>query len=262
MLTPGFFAPNKDAHDAILLGRTAFVARASLRQQLREFTNPSAYTTRVLVVRGSEPGGKSYSWEFLRHLAKVTVGATPQRLRLRGTQYTPREFMEQAFKLLHLDMAALPLLTDNPQLTRIDALINAFKGQVPRMQERYWLVVDDLNDPAVTPEIRNVAYALAHSVEEMRPDFLWVALLGYNEEITDPDLRHVAQDEAEFPSQEMVAEHLLALSARSKPLDPARAREIACALYQGFPRLDREAMSKLTVMVEKTGEKLSAGVHP
>jgi hypothetical protein len=262
MLQPRYFSPTGDAHDAILLGRTAFVARASLRRQLREFTHPSPYSTRVLVVRGSEPGGKSYSWEFLRHLATQTAGTFPQRLRLRNTQYTPREFMEQAFRLLHLDPAALPVLTDQPQLTRIDPLVNAFKGQVPRLERPYWLVLDDLNDPSVTPEIRAVAYALAYSVEEMRPPNLWLALLGYNEEITDPDLRHVAQDEAEFPSRERVAEHFVALSAPANPLGLGRAREIAYALYQGFEKLDREAMSKLTFMVEGIGEKLITGVHP
>ena len=65
LLTPNFFAPNDDPHDAIMLGEYAFVDRAELRTKLRDFTSPSHYTTRVLVVRGLEPCGKSYSWQFL-----------------------------------------------------------------------------------------------------------------------------------------------------------------------------------------------------
>ncbi len=80
MLTPWYF-PTGDPHDAIVLGRIAFVNRTDLRQVLRDFTNPSHHTTHVLIVRGDQPGGKSYSWEFIRHLAASSGCAVSQLLR-------------------------------------------------------------------------------------------------------------------------------------------------------------------------------------
>ena len=92
LMAPTYISPTNDPHDAIILGRTAFIARLDLRSRIRDFTtgvNP--FTTRVAVVRGNSPGGKSYTWEFLRHLAFASVGAQPFRHRLKGKgeDYTP-----------------------------------------------------------------------------------------------------------------------------------------------------------------------------
>lgn len=262
LLTPTYYSPTGNAHDAILLGKTAFVARDDLRRVLREFTNPSPVTTRVLVVRGDEPGGKSYSWQFLRHLASV-FGCYPVPLRLKRTSYTPRKLLEQVYHLLGLDPATIPELTDDPQLARIDSLINAFTGKITTLTKRYWLVIDDINDPSVTPAIRDMAYALAYSVEDVKPENLWIALIGYNLPIADPELRHVAVDEAEFPSPASVAKHLALISNHGPaPLTTERAQEIADLLFSKFPKLDKQAMIQLTSDFEVMGEKLEKGLQP
>lgn len=264
LLAPGFFPPAGDPHDAILLGRTAFVDRDDLRARLREFTNPSAYTTRVLVVSGNEPCGKSYTWEFLRHLAWVTVGAKAQRLRLRGTGYTPRQLVEETFALLRLDKSGLPPMTDDPQLARIEPLITEFKGQLATMGgQRYWLVIDDLNDASVLPAAAETALALAQAVEENKPDQLWIALLGYNAPITDSELRHVAKDDPRFPDPDGVAEYFRRIADGSaKPLTPERALEIATVMFGKYAQLDKAAMTELTPELEDMGEKLRDGKQP
>jgi hypothetical protein len=263
LLKPSYFSPTGDPHDAILLGKRAFVDRADLRQVLRDFTNPNPLTTRVLIVRGEEPGGKSYSFFFLQHLASSSVGARVMRLRVAGKNYTPRKFFEQVFGLLGLDAGRLPPLTDDPQLARIDALVNVFKNQINGLKEPYWLIVDDLNDPSVTPAIREAAYAVAFSVEEVKPDNLWVALLGYNSPITDDELRFAAQEEAQFPTPALAASHFDAVSKASpNPLPENRAREIADRLFEKFPKLDKEAMIKLTDLFERTSDRLRQGMHP
>lgn len=263
LLKPTFYSPTGNAHDAILLGKTAFVARNELREALQEFTNSSPVTTRVLIVRGDEPGGKSYSWEFLRHLASE-FGCIAVRLRLTGTSYTPRQLFVQVYNVLGLDTATIPELTDDPQLAKIDTLINAFKGKLFTLAKRHWLVIDDINDPNVTKPIRDASYAIAHTVEDSRPENLWVALIGYNEPIVDPELRHAEVDEAEFPSPELVAKHLELISNSSPaPLKPERAKEIADLLFSKFPqKLDKPAMMRLTELVENTGEKLAKGLQP
>lgn len=223
LLKPTHYSPNGDVHDAILLGKTAFVARDDLRKCLRQFTNFSAATTRVLVVSGDEPGGKSYSWQFLRYLAGE-FGFSAVTLRLKGTSYTPRQLFEQVYLLLGLDPEKVPKLTDDPQEARIDSFLNAFKGKFSSLTKHYWLVIDDINDPSVTPAIRETLHGIASSVEDLRPENLWVALIGYNTPITptlNPDWKEVAIDHAEFPSPELVAKHFELVAAPSgAPLTP------------------------------------------
>lgn len=260
LLRPSYFSPTGNPHDAILLGRTAFVDRAELRKALHTFTEKSSnYSTRVLIVRGDQPGGKSYSWRFLQHLAGEN-NARAVRLRLEGTSYTPRQFFEQIFLLLSLPISRLPTLSDDPQQTRIDSLINAFRGEIVNLTRRYWLVIDDLNNDFVTPPIREAALAVACAVEDQRPENLWVALLGYNREVVNDDLRHSERDDAEFPSREAVGKHFELIAAASpRPLTEAQAREEADRIFQKFPRLDKAAMNTLTVLIERRGEDISAG---
>ena len=262
LLTPTYYSPTGSAHDAILIGKSAFVARDDLRKVLQEFTYWTPATTRVLIVRGEEPGGKSYSWQFLRHLA-AAFGFYAVRLRLKGTSYQPRELFEQVYLLLGLDPATIPELKDDPQLARIDSYINAFKGKLIALTKRYWLVIDDINDPSVTPAIRDTVYQIAYSVEDLKSENLWVALIGYNVPIADPDLKYVAVDEAEFPSPAMVARHFAWISDHSPvPLTSNRAREIADLLFSKYPKLDKEAMIQLTTLFESMGEKLQKGLQP
>lgn len=267
LMVPTYFSPTGDPHDAIMLGRTAFIARPDLRLRIRDFTTGiGIFTARMLVVRGGTPGGKSYTWEYLKHLAFSTAGAQPLRHRLKGKgeAYTPRYLFEDVFRLLDLDVSALSSLTDDPQLARIDALLATFKGKVVGLARRYWLVIDDLNEPTVTPAVREAAFAIAQAAEELKSQSLWVALLGYNESIADPELRFIVQDDAEYPVPTFVAEHLQALSdSGPNPLKMNRATEIADLLFQKYgATLDKAAMSSLTSAVEQMGEKLRQGQQP
>lgn len=265
LMAPNYFPPNGDPHNAILLGRTAFIARQKLRTAMRDFTTGANHlSTRVLVVRGNVPCGKTYTWEYLRHLA-LGVGAQPLRLRLqgRGESYSPRHLFEDVFGLLDIDAAALPPLPDGPQLARLEALLAAFKGKIVGLKRRSWLVIDDLNDVVVTQAVQEAAFAIAQAAEELKPQHLWVALLGYNTMIVDPELRFIAEDDPEFPTPNSVAQHLKAVSAAGpNPLQDARATEIAALLFQKHAALDKAAMIRLTVDVEKLGERLRAGQQP
>jgi hypothetical protein len=171
--------------------------------------------------------------------------------------------MEQVFLLLDLDQSVLPQLTDDPQLARIEPLINAFIGKLPSIKNRIWLVVDDLNEPDVTPAIRDTALAMARAVELQKPENLWLALLGYNAEIQDPDLLRAAVDHAEFPNAKFVADHLVLVAGASPvPLTAQRAKEIADLLFVKYPGRDKVSMTKMTLEIERLGEKLKAGQQP
>lgn len=262
LLDPPYLSPTQDPHDAILLGREAFVDRGLLRDNLREFTNPSPITTRVLVIRGDGPCGKSYSWSFLRYLAKTTLGADGTLVRLAEVGFTePRELMEDVFLRLGLDLDRLPRLPDNPQLARtIRPLVSAFIGQARRLADRYWLVIDDINDRKVRPEIRDTAYAIARSVEQEKPTNLWVVLIGYNTAITDEDLRWIKQDDARFPDAELLAQHFQSVAtAGGRPITPEKARGYADVILGAVSELTKAAMISLTPIIESVDHSLRHG---
>jgi len=260
LLHPKHFPPTAEAFDAIVVGSRPFVNRDKLREELRRFTRAE---TRVLVIRGPEPCGKSYSWELLQHVAWTQAAAKAQPLSLKDTAYTPREFVEQVFSLLDLDPARLPRMTDQPQPAHVGPLVNAFMGQLGNLQRRYWLIVDDLNDPGVAPAVRETAYALALAVEKTKPDNLWVALIGYNAEITEFDLFNIAKEDARFYDAEHLAKFLQSISnAGPKPLTEDRALEIATLELTRFPKLTKAAMAEVTISVVGLAENLKLGLQP
>ena len=257
LLKPTYYPAS--ARDAVLLGQTGFFGRDGLRQGAEAFTNSSTFTSRVLIVQGNTPGGKTYSWEYLRHLA-VEAGAVPRQLRLKDEADDPRSVVEAVGRVLRLNLTTLPPLADNPQKTRINALLNWFQGELVGISPRYWLVIDDLNEPAVTPEVRACALALASIVERVKPDNLWMVLLGYNDVITDRDMRYCVRDLAAFPTADVFARNFVSLAAASNvPLSPAKATEYATLLFSKYGAIDRTAMEELTFAAEGLGHKLLQG---
>jgi len=257
LLTPTYQPPN--ARAAVLLGRTGFFGRNELRERVREFTDPSPFTSRVLVVQGDGPGGKTYSWEFLRHLAKE-AGAVPLQLRLNDPGYEPRSVVRAVGQLLRLNLSTLPQLADEPQSMRMNALMAWFQGELIDLKHRYWLVIDDLDKPTVTPEVKACAYALASIVEVAKPDKLWMALLGFNDTITDREMRDCVRDVAAFPSADMFAKNFESLAAVSPvPLTRTKATEYAQLLFSKYELIDRTAMEELTRAAEGLGQKLLEG---
>ena len=78
-----------------------------------------------------------------------------------------------------------------------------------------------------------------------------------------PELRHIAQEDARFPDAPTVAEHFeIMAKAGPNPLTQDRARQIADALFDKFPKLDKESMINMTDDIETAGEKLKLGLQP
>lgn len=260
LLAPTFYPPI--ARDAVLLGRIGFFGRHDLRKRVTDFINPSDFTAHVLIVQGNDPGGKTYSWEYLRHLS-VNAGAVPLLLRLKDGHYEPRSLVHAVGQLLRLDLTTLPPLADEPQLMRMDALVTWFQGQLVALDRPYWLVIDDLNEPVVTPEVRACAYVLASTVERIKPANLWMALLGYNAPVTDREMRYCLRDVAAFPTADVLAQNFISLAALSRvPLIPTKAAEYAQLLFSKHQKIDHSAMEELTADAEGLGQKLLQGLQP
>jgi hypothetical protein len=271
LLRPSFISPTGKPLDAVLLGRAAFIARPNLRQLLdQEFTDPKPSTTHVLIVQGGQdPSGKSYSYSFLQHLAFEAVNAQATRLSaikiLSGF-----ELLVRTLQQLGLAAAALVSPVDSPQSARtVDSLIPAFKAQIRLLATPIWLVLDDLNDPSVKPEVREAAFAMAKAIEEEKPPFLWIVLLGYNDEIIDDTLRFAAIEDAQFFTSTLAANFLDVVATASAVTLPAnRSQQMADLLFDKYhadksqPFRDKVAMKSLTTDLERTAAKLRLGLQP
>lgn len=258
LLTPSFF-PADDPVQAVLLGDVPFVGRDPLRDLLRPLLHSAAAAPPVLLVRGEQPGGKSYTWEFLRHLAHES-GATAQHLPLANTGYGPQQVLVSALNLLGIFDGTLPTMADQPQESHLQPLVSNFMGRLPDLQRWYWLVIDDLNHPTARQPARDFAYALAKAVEAHRPTNLHLTLLGYNDPIPDARLNR-RTDHPQFPELGRLAQYLavMASAAGGEPLPTERAERYAELLVQRRRPLTKERMQLLTADLELMGGKLRQG---
>lgn len=266
ILQPPFVSKTGTARDAVMLGRSAFIARSVLRDKLDpEFTVPQPNNTHVLIVKGKYPSGKSYSYGFLHHLAFQEVNAQATRLSAMGIPCA-FELLRRSLLQLGVPTGALQPLADSPQIAReVDALIPAFKAAIRSLTTPFWLVIDDLNDASVTRDIREAALSMARAVEDDKPPFLWIMLLGYNDEATDDTLRNAAIDDAEFPTSVKAADFLDIVAEQSGVVLQRKAQDITDLLFEKhhpFAPVDKAAMKSLTRDLEVMAQKLKQGLQP
>jgi hypothetical protein len=85
-------------------------------------------------------------------------------------------------------------------------------------------------------------------------------LLGYNDPITESDMRHHIRDVATFPTIEMFADDFVNLAKWSElALEKAKAIDYAQILFSKHSVIDRCAMEALTAEAEMLGQKLLQG---
>ena len=257
-------SPTGDEHDAVLLGDLAFIGRPELRDILREFSYADALSERLLVVRGGEPCGKTYSWWFIDHLAKQ-AGADVQRIRLKDADYTPRQLFTAVRVQFELSKYGFPKAKDDPQESKIHPYIIWLKGRLAKLDRHCWLVIDDLNHPNIKPSTREAAYAIG-KLAQVNKRNLWVVLVGYNEAITERELRMRKEETPQFPSEEAVARFLQYVATLGpRPLTSERAQQIAEAAYQKQRQECeslKDAMERLTPYIEDIAEQLKVGNQP
>jgi hypothetical protein len=265
LLEPPFISTNgNDPYYAIVLGKPAFLDRKYLRDEIPEFTNPGKDTTRVLIVRGEKPGGKSHTYFFLQHLAFNVAGARFHSINLVDSKPDPRQLFKDVGSELRFDLSdnVFPKIKDDPQEAKLQSYGSWLGGQIDTLQEPHWLVIDDLNHPEVTEPAREAAYELAKQAE-IKKGNLWVALLGYNKPITDDKLEYIAEDEARFPNRESIIEYFCLLSNRGGlNVEKIEAGTWIDLLCNNMASLDKEGMKNLKKKIEKLGKRLLKGKKP
>jgi hypothetical protein len=106
-----FLAQLGSTADQVMPGPIAFFDREDLRNHLEDVLDPNC-NTRIVVIKGPSPSGKSYSFKLISRVGKGLAGANPQEVPL--VDYTqdpalePIDLMESIARLLSIPQTEMP----------------------------------------------------------------------------------------------------------------------------------------------------------
>ncbi|MGW0120488.1 trypsin-like peptidase domain-containing protein [Streptomyces sp. NPDC003327] len=163
-------------------GTTAFLDRAELREKLRGFVSDPEQT--VLVVDGPPDSGRSYTYEFIRHLGQH-CGFRPVRVVLTRTT-TAARLVERLAAFVagpgHDGIAVNPTRLNDPLPSYEDA-VHRVVARATAADERFWLVLDDCDRLDPNSDVWDCVGVLARAIYEHTPVRTETAprlvLLGY-----------------------------------------------------------------------------------
>ncbi|MFN2141835.1 MAG: hypothetical protein ACK2U5_15210 [Candidatus Promineifilaceae bacterium] len=253
-----------DFYSAISLGETAFIGRDGLRREIRNFTNEGVYSTRVLVVSGSDPCGKSYTYCYLKHLADKVGAEFADPLNVRQRNPTTREFFEAVGRKLRLNMKEtdFPEAEDDPQEAKVWPYSDWLDGQIDTLEEPRWLTIDELNHPEVGRPALEAAFELARLAESKQKN-LWVALLGYNDPTVAATLKQAVKEQPRFPNAAEVVTYFKRMAQEGQlQLQAGEALGWAQALFPAGATIDKEFMENTIREIERQGNNLARGIRP
>lgn len=158
-----------NSFDAFWLPRVGlpFLNRSKLRQSLRrlnEATGPS-----VMVINGPPKSGKSYTVELLRHAVHENMKPAGTDLFLpvaripfqtgMGASLTPQALAEMIVSSIASSPKPMPILPADQDIVTADRLNEHLCDWVIENVEetgaQWWIALDGLNDPDLTPTTRN-----------------------------------------------------------------------------------------------------------
>ena len=167
-------------------GQRPFIDRSVLRGYFRDLLSDS--TSRILVVTGDRPSGKSYTWLFINQ-PEVLAGYTPVLINLSQVNepHSPVEVMSRIAEQLTLGEPAIDLHAQHSaQARRLgDWLVGQLQQNNP--DGRWLLVFDSLDHIGQREETLQLIEFLAGAAIRKRLPGLRVILLGYaNRLLIDP----------------------------------------------------------------------------
>ncbi|MEU7071206.1 trypsin-like peptidase domain-containing protein [Streptomyces narbonensis] len=175
----------RDPFDSLLLkhGTEAFLDRSELREKLRGFLADPEQT--VLVVDGPPDSGRSYTYEFIRHLGQHH-GFRPVRVKLSRTS-TAARLMERLAAFVAgpaADEVSLNPTRLNDPLPSFEDAAHRIVGRATAAEESFWIVLDDCDRLDPNSDVWDCVGVLARAVYEHTPvrkeTVPRLVLLGYS----------------------------------------------------------------------------------
>ncbi|WP_190344749.1 hypothetical protein [Streptomyces venezuelae] len=164
-------------------GAEVFIDRLDLRKRLREFVEDPDKT--VLVVDGEPDSGRSYTYNFIRHLG-VHCEFRPVRVTLNQTS-TAEQVVQRLAEFVADPRTGISPLNPtqlNDPLPSVDAAVHRIVSQATAASEQFWLVLDECDKLDVNSDVWDCIGKLALAIYEHTPVRRHTAprlvLLGYS----------------------------------------------------------------------------------
>ncbi|REK84933.1 hypothetical protein DY245_40500 [Streptomyces inhibens] len=163
-------------------GTEAFIDRQDLRETLRRFiADPEKF---ILLVDGEPASGRSYTYNFLRHIGQHS-GFRPVRVTLARTSTAAKVLRRLAEFVAdpHTGVSPLNPTELNDKLPSIDEAAHWVVSRATTVEERFWLVLDECDklDPSsdVWDFIGQLAMAIYEHAAARGDQAPRLVLLGY-----------------------------------------------------------------------------------
>jgi hypothetical protein len=251
-----------------VLGTMPFIDRRSLRETLRELTEQDNLV-KVVVVRGPEASGKSYSGHLIAHVANRKAGSRIVWVRLTeiepNFEFEPSDLMVAIASQLSLTVPKNLSKTRTQDARIVQKLLDWLVGAFPKYPDLFqpvWLILDDLNFTGCPLWVAEFAAGLAARVTRTQLPDLNLFLIGIEPERLPLETRFITlTDNAVPPTPDELWSFLLQASARSaKPLKPEQKDGVIPEIWGTKPPpLRHEDIVGIAIRAGAYIQKLSGG---
>jgi hypothetical protein len=232
-------------------GQQPFIDRSALHGYFKDLL--SGTTSRVLVVTGDRPCGKSYTWFFISQ-PELLAGFTPVLVDLSEAKepYSPVEVMSSIALQLHLEEPAIDRhAQQTAQARRLrDWLVGQLQQNNP--DGRWLLVFDSLDHVGQQEETLQLIELLAGAAIRQRLPGLRVILLGYANRLLIDPLESVLTEQVGDIGEPELREFFRMLAQQAKL--PIRDDAIDLAVHGVLSRLPEDRGPKLRKLPETVRE--------
>lgn len=182
-----------DPYRSHLVGELLFIDRTPLRAHVKDLLSDTP--SRVLVVTGARPCGKSYTWHYVQHLAGHLADITPVLVDL-GEWVEPSRPMELMTSIALQLRLPPPTVDEHAQsAAQVQSLRDWLVGQLLDREGRWLFVFDSLDHVAQREETLQLIEYLAGAAIRRRLTGLRVVLLGYADRLPIDPLESVLTEE-------------------------------------------------------------------
>jgi hypothetical protein len=228
-----------------------FIGRDGLRKHLKRVARGRG--KRVIVISGTRPCGKSWSWWYLRYVASGRFAATKLDL----SEYSnpsPYELMRDL--AFDLGMPEPPEDTVAKGSTQARALAKWFNGRLRQADKRVLVAIDSLDHRRLLKDTEELIVRLAQVAAESDTQAgLTLLLLGPRFELQTVDPFALGEEQICALTRDDVGAFLKDVGDRiGKPLTPTQVEAVLAASFDDPSEDPAEALEQVSVTVANFAE--------
>jgi len=242
-----------DPFDAFFVsGGRPFIDRSGIRDHLRaSLRGPTG--PRVVVISGTRPCGKTWSWHFLTFLEGKLDGLRTAKIDLAELPPPPTPFAVMQTVALRLGLEEPRVDRTAKGSTQAKHLVDWFAGRLQEGKARYILTLDSLDHSRLPDETEDLIDGLAReAADQGDPLRFALVLLGPCFDLSHVDTFVLGEEQIHPLAEEDVRTFLRRLGEhRGKPLPPQAIDRVVASAFANPPPDPIEAMSQVSRQVAR-----------